>query len=1091
MKKREVMAALWLMLAMASACFAQQAGIVGTVTDQTGAVVPGATVTARNLGTDQTRQTVTSASGEYSIPDLNIGVYQVVAEKKGFQRAVVDQVRLEVQSIRSVDLALQVGQVSQEVSVTAGATALQTTESDVGTVVENREVNEIPLNGRNFLQLQGLLPGVTSGRAGTWTVIHVDSQSLDIGGGNFTVNGTRDLYNDYLLDGISFREAITSVNGANPTVDAIQEFRTETSDYSAEFSGSVGGMVNLVTKSGTNAFHGSGFEFVRNEKLDAANFFTNATGGLKTPLKRNQFGGTFGGPIQRNKTFFFASYEAFRERSGSTLIGTYPTPLMRQGDFSELLNLATPRTITDPLTSQPFAGNIINPSSRILSVWPGYLSTYIPLPNQPGILNNYVVTGHHEDNSTEVMARFDHQVSDKLSLSGHYLHSDVGDTPEALNYPRMYTINGNHDENIMAHVAYTKSPTTVLDFRAGYNLFTYSDLSNWSGKTPYIARDVLHINQVTVPDLRASNPPGLGVSEMSGLGCATCGGPRGEITERYQYLFSTYLIRGRHNIRFGATVSRFHDTFPERFIPNGSYSFTGAFTGYGFADMLLGVPASLAASPGIFDVQHRYWNVGPWLQDDFRVTSKLTFNLGVRYDLFQRPVAKHDQQGDIVLPEYAGLASEVLAGPCTVNVGDVKLCQTSLPTAPAATRALYGGSHHDIAPRVGFAYNLGGSGRTVLRGSFGMFFQPEPTNQAEFMTLNPPYDSYYTVYNSTVQQFQNFDFYNPITGQPPGGVQFTYIPQKFPDAYLMSWNLGVQRDLGGGTVLDLRYLGNTDTHMMARTWPNQPPPGPGPVDPRRPYTNVSTVAGDEPIGKSNYNGLQVKVEKRFAHGLSFLSGYTWSKALADSEGAESGAWEATGYSHLQNGHDLRSAWGLFSGDARNRFTLSLLYDLPVGHGKSYLSGANGVVDKLVSGWEVATITTFQSGQPLTAFLNFDNSNTGEGNKLPNRIADANGGPRTVAQFFNINAFVTPAPYTFGNGGQADFQGPGTNDIDLSFIKNTHIKERVNVQFRAELFNFANHLIMGDPNTTLGFGFGQVTSTKIDSREIQLALHIIF
>jgi len=492
-------------------------------------------------------------------------------------------------------------------------------------------------------------------------------------------------------------------------------------------------------------------------------------------------------------------------------------------------------------------------------------------------------------------------------------------------------------------------------------------------------------------------------------------------------------------------------------------------------------------SPELFDPQFRQWEIMPWFQDDWRITSKLTVNLGLRYEWRPWPVAKHNAISNIVLPSAGGAASLVLAGPCE-PVPPVRRCQSSLESSISRTRStLAGTDNNNFAPRIGFAYRLGKSDRTVLRGAYGVFYQPEPFNQFIFLGINPPFVSFYNRFNN-LSNFQSWDWYNPTAGLPPGGVQFTYIPESSRTPYLQAWNLGVQRDLGAGIVLDVTYVGNKDTRLWARTWPNQPLPGPGDVDSKRPYTNVSTVAGNEPVGNGNYHGLQIRGERRFSQGLSLLTAYTWSKAITDSQGAETGAFVPD----LQDARNRRANRGLWSADARHRFTLSSLYELPFGSKKHYWAGVSGVAGKLVSGWQLGAIVTFQTGQPITVTLPYDNPNVGEGAKLPNLLRNPNNGPKTVEQFFDTGAFESPSSFTFGNEGIGVVTGPGINNFDLSIIKNTRISERMNLQFRCEFFNAANHLIMGDPVGDFGTPlFGQVLSTRLDNREIQFALRLQF
>jgi hypothetical protein len=495
------------------------------------------------------------------------------------------------------------------------------------------------------------------------------------------------------------------------------------------------------------------------------------------------------------------------------------------------------------------------------------------------------------------------------------------------------------------------------------------------------------------------------------------------------------------------------------------------------ADMLLGIPGTYLLSPELFNPLFRQWELMPWVQDDWRITSKLTLNLGLRYEWRPWPISKNNSISNIILPPGGGQASLVLAGPC--HATPVNKCLTSVPTSIAQNRSTFDGNPSKLfAPRIGFAYRLGNSGRTVVRGAYGIFFQPEPYDGLVNLSYNPPFVSFYDRFNN-LSNFQTWDWFNPTAGLPPGGVQFTRYPGNSTLPYLQAWNFGVQRDLGSGFVLDVSYVGNHDTHMWWYVYPNQPHPGPGDIDARRPYSNVSTVISDESKGDGNYNGLQTRLERRFSQGLSLIVGYTWSKALTDTQG-------------IQNQYDPASNYGLWNADVRHRATITALYELPFGRGKTYLSGLNGLLGKMISGWQLSGIAEFQTGQPLTVTLPFDNPNVGEGNKYPNVIGDPNSGPKTVSEFFNTAAFAVPPQYTFGDESIGAVTGPGIRNVDISLLKNTSVNERLKVQFRAEAFNAGNHLIMGAPNTTFGTPtFGAVTSTRLDNREIQFALRFQF
>ena len=602
-----------------------------------------------------------------------------------------------------MDVVLSVGAVADQVSVVAATAALQTAESTVSTLFETKIVNELPLNGRNFLQLQLLAPGVTMGRPGTFSAVQIAAQNTSIGGGNFSVNGMRDVYNDYLLDGVSFKDWIHGTNGMNPSVDAVQEFRTQTSNYSAEFGANSGAVVNMLTKSGTNVVHGSAYEYLRDDAFDAKNFFTNAVGADKPPMHRNQFGGAAGGPIFKNKTFFFGSYEGFREDRASTLISTLPTAKMHHGDFSELLALPDPVVIHDPATGLPYPGNVI-PADQVLAVMPGYLDTYVPLPTRPGLVQNDVVDGSRKNETDQYIGRVDHTFGNNTAFFTRYAYNTIRNVPITRN-PEFTSKESNRDANLSAQVTKTLGSSSVLEVRGGYNRFRQIVNQNHAFTTPNIAADMLQISGVAT-DPAASNAPAFivpGYNAVSGAPST----PRSWFSDRYEGQANVSLVRGGHLLKAGLHIVNHHETFPEIIIPNGLYVFDGSFTGHSMADMLIGVPGNFLLSPELFDPQFRQTEIMPWIQDDWRVTPKLTVNLGLRYERRPWPVSDNNTISNIVLPPGGGQASVVLSGPCVPDP-PVRRCETTLPTSIASTRSTLGqDDNNNFAPRIGFAYRVG------------------------------------------------------------------------------------------------------------------------------------------------------------------------------------------------------------------------------------------------------------------------------------------------------------------------------------------------------------------------------------------------
>jgi hypothetical protein len=1055
---------------------AQNSTIVGTVTDQTGAVIPGVTVTAVDQVTGEGRQTTTNSAGHYAIPQLDVGLYEVAAEQSGFTRQVIADQRLDVQTVVEVNFSLSVGEVTERVEVTASAVILQTADTQVSTVIENKMVSELPLNGRNFLQLQLLSAGVTVGKGSTFSAVKIDAQTTDIGGG-FNVHGQRAIFNNFLLDGISFKDWIHGSNGMNPSIDAIAEFRTQTSNMSAEFGSDAGGTVNIATKAGTNQFHGSVYEFLRRDAFDANNFFTNAAGLEKDPLQRDQFGGTVGGPVAKDSSFFFFSYDGFREERRRTRFGTYPSEAMQRNyDFSELN-----QTIVDPLSGDPFPNNVI-PESRVLRVFPDYIPEFIPLPNRPGLASNFVAPGSRDNEVDQFLGRYDHRFTQNFSLMGRYIINDINDAPPPIN-PKFPRTQRNRNQGVVLHGILTPSPTVVLDYRGGWNLFAQDVFKALGGTSPDIASEVMGIKGLA-GDVRASDAPGFRATGFSSDMGGSHFGPRSWISERYEHHGSVFIVKGNHNIRFGVSAIDHYDTFPEIFIGKGTYHHDGRFSGHSFADMLLGHPSRYQLSPELFDSQFEYWEVMPWVQDDWSVTPNLSVNLGLRYERAGRPQSRNDTIANLRVPAHAGIATIEFAAPCKVDPNHTCGLSPLIPSSQAATRSTLNNDNNNFAPRIGLAYKLGD--RTVLRTNYGIFYQRETINQNVFLGIMPPFVSFFD-FTMTQGDFRNFDWFDPSAGRPPGGVQFTFQPEDYRDAYLQSWHFGIQRELGLGMLLDMSYVGNKATKLPARVLTNQPPPGPGSIDPRRRYTNVGLIAANESIANSTYNGLEVKLERRFAQGFSLLTTYTWAKALTDSQGAESGEFARAGRTP-QIGPGLEGNKGLFNADARHSMRVGYLYELPFGKG----TGASRAKNFVIRGWQIGGIATLQSGQPVGVRSSRDMANVGEGTRLPNRIRDANNGLKTVDKWFDTGAFEFPAQFSFGNAGVTPVTGPGIGIFDFSIFKNNYITEDVNFQFRAEFYNVLNNVILGDPSSTFGTAqFGQIRSTRLNSREIQFGFRLVF
>jgi len=1063
-----------LCLAGARAIAQEMGGVVGTVSDQKGAVMSGAKITVTNAFTGQSRIVMSSASGDYSVPDLPVGVYQVTAEQTGFKRAMAQGVKVDVQRTVRVNFTLPVGEVTQEVVVTSAAPLLQTEDAQIGTLVENKRVEELPLNGRNFTQLALLVPGTTQGVTGSYTATYgLGPRGTGVA---FSVNGQQSSYNQFLVDGVPAKENQHESNSISPSVDIIQEFRVQTSNFSAEFGTEAGAQINLVTKSGTNEFHGSAWEFLRNDKFDGSNFFS---GGVKPELRQNQFGGTLGGPIRKNKTFFFGSYEGTRIRRGDTQTALLPDAQERNGDFSDLLPAVQ---IINPLNGQPFTDNKI-PTSMQSLISTTILQKYVPLPNINPLADgsNYISNDSDKINVYQAMGRVDHHFSSADSVFGRYLIEDVTNISPKF-FPTDFFQQKSRGQNAEISYDHIFSGTKLNELKVAYNRFRQNETVGNAFRNNVVGDLGIQglcelpacwgVPQMVVGPFAASEG-GFG---EHGLG-QVVSGPRGWRAEVFHFSDVFSYVHGAHTLKFGTTVERHHDTFPEIIFPRGIFSFDGRFTGPGgapnnstaLADYLLGLPENSLASINEFDPHFENTDLYPWIQDDWRVTPTLTLNLGLRYEWSGRPISQNNTISNI---DFSNGQATLLTA--------MNHSQFGYP------RSLVDNDNNNFAPRFGFAWSPSGHARYVLRGGYGWFYQRETSNSWEDLSINPPFINQ-TSFNLIPSQVTNFDLHNPFALAPPIPLLNFAMQKNWRDGYVQEWNLDQQYSITPNLVFDIAYVGNKGTRLPDAVPINQAVPGPNP-DPqtRRPYQNFGSITFRDSEGWANYHSLQTRLERRFSSGLSFLAAYTYSKVLNDQSLYELD-------SGVQNVNNLAAEKGPADQDVRHRFILSYLYDLPFGHGKRFGSSASGAVQQIIGGWQVNGITLFQAGQPVTALMGFDNANVGDGTARPNQVGNPNlsRGDRSPTHWFDVNAFVAAPAGTFGNAGRNDIVGPGINKFDFSVMKTFLITEQKRLEFRTEIFNLANHTNFLTVGTVINTpSFGQLTSAA-DPREIQFALKFLF
>ena len=1042
-----------------------RSGLTGTITDPGGAAAPDVKVTATNEATGLTWATYTSSSGAYSIPNIPAGMYTVTAEASGFQKSHAEHVSTEVDKISTLDIKLVLGAVTQSVQVEGAAPLLNTTSGTIGNLVTTKEIETLPLNGRSWISLNYLTPGAVKFRGTSSAFSNI---TASVAPGNFVVNGLRGGDNQYYLDAVSLENSHDKILGILPPVDALQEFRTQSGNMTAEFMGGASAVVSGTIKSGTNALHGTLWEYLRNDVLDARGFFDTQT----PPFRRNQFGGAVGGPIRKNRTFFFGSYEGFRQVRSDTAIGDYPTAAQRSGNLSDFSG-----RIVDPLTGQPFAGNLV-PANRINSLSTSWLDKYIPLPNRnlPIGSGNFLRLVPRPINYNTYIGRIDHRFSEKSSMFGRYIYTDTNSVQHLL---APTTFNREQKQpNHNLSLTYTRifNPNLIAEGRFGYQRYFHAEPVGSDTPINFLAElGVLGKPGFTEDQNSQLAPPRVSVTGFSQFGHSFFGRPREYFNSHFFYQGSVFLTRGAHSIKMGGGVIRHRANFPETINPTGSWTYDGTFSGSPFADFLLGYPRSIGTSIDQFTQDNRSWGGGLWFQDDWKISPKLTFNLGLRWDVDGRYESKN---GRISNYDLSNPPTAVLITPDNPQ----------FPRPKGWTRALIDTPVYLWSPRVGLAYRA--LSNTVVRGGYGIYWQPMSTDGPATISLNPPWiRSVNATYDIT--NLDSFDRSNPLVASSATAIGAFAIQKDFKDSYVQQWNLSLEQTVGSN-LFSIGYVGNKGTHLITFANPNLAPPGPGPINPRRPYTNVGGISYYESSRASDYQGLHLKAQRRFSKGFLFTVAYAFGKVIDTG----SGTYIESRNDVFQQPRNPAAERGLAEFDVRHTFTASYVFELPFGRGRPWLSNVGGVGGKFVSGWQALGITRLYTGSPVTVTNSFDNLNNG-GTGYPNAICNPNlSGDRSteekISRFFDTSCFVRPPLYTFGNSGRNTVIGPGTQLWDFSLIKDTAIAEGKNLEFRAEFFNIFNHPNFDFPNTAFGTPqFGSIRSTSEPAREIQLGLKFIF
>ena len=1145
------------LLLCASALFAQSplGTITGTITDTSGAGVPGVTVTVRATATSLDYRGISSADGIYVIPSLPVGGYELTASAPGFKGFRQTGLTLEVSQRLRVDIPLQVGDVAESVNVTADIPRVQTEDSNVGTVVEKRRIEDLPLNGRHVFNLVKIVTGVQPRSNATDGFAEVSNQTFS----QMRINGGPAYGNQFFLDGVSNSAAVHNEISVVPQADIVEEFRVETNALKAEYGQTAGGVVNVVTKSGGNDFHGSLYEFFRNDALDARNAFSTQpdprTGRIKQVLRFNQFGGTVGGPVRipklydgRNRTFFYAGYEQWRWRSsGAPRIGTVALPEWRDGNFANLrdgnglfIPIHDPATTTaNPAGSgfvrQLFPGNIV-PRARMdplsLRVLPHHPTPNATPTNQFTGANNYVALVPSVSDQGVTNVRVDHRFNNNNSLFFRYSSNrntllNKGWGLEAADPAARNDQRDNH--NAVVNYSRLFGSSILNDLRVGitrqYLPFLHPSFDEgWPAKLGYPSQ----IPQDQFPPVQITGLLAIGSTGFSG-------GLRAQnIT---QITDNVIITRGRHNFKTGFDLRWWRLSFINRLQPSGLFNFTGSLsndpqrpagTGSGTADFLLGEVASgnLGVRPFF---QFRAIPLGLFFQDDWKVSRTLTLNLGIRYDVSFGPSEMHNRYSsfDPFIPNSStGTSGQLLyAG------------NGSFP------KNFVDRDNNNIGPRIGFAWDPRGNGKTAIRGGYGLIYlmlesgNAVPDNASAFgFSVDTPFVAPGAGPFKAFQFSQGPSFLLQPQGPAGGpnafrGFGVRYQDRNAPAGYMQQWNFAIQQSIGKGVVVSAIYAGSKGTKIFGSNYNvNQLDPAnfrlglalqdlvPNPfagqitsgalsaatisrsqlLRPFPDYLNVETWGNN---GLSTiYHSFQMVVEKRFSNGISALLSYTNGKLISESFAIGGGNSGNSGVGDFRVGaYNRQLDRSIDEDDISQRLVMSGLWELPIGKGRALGRDMNPALNAVIGGWQLNGIWTLQSGLPLSV----RGSNNFTGIPYPDLVSDPTlpAGQRTVARWFNTDAFRNPADFVIGNGPRTlpSTRGPGLNDLSFSIFKTFRFKERFRLEARGELFNAINKVNYNNPNVSFtpnrqgvnsNANFGRITSA-LEARRMQLGLRLAF
>jgi hypothetical protein len=1072
-----------LLLIPGGVCLAQVTGeITGRITDASGSIVVGASVEVTNAQTNVRHSVTSTNAGYYTQTLLPPGEYRVVVRMQGFKQEARN-VTLEVQQVSRLDFVLQLGAVNESIEVVAVSPLLESSNASIGQVIDTQAVSDMPLNGRNYLDLAKLAIGVAEAADGDRAAT----------GGAFVANGVRSDLNNFILDGVDNNAKIVDLSSntnvvVQPSVDALMEFKVETNTYSAEYGHSAGAVVNATIRSGTNKYHGTVFEFLRNDKIDARGYFLPATN--PTPeLRRNQYGATFGGPVRKNKTFFFGSWQGTRQNSAAdSIVETLPSDALRAGNFTGQKVINDPAQTVPNATGTgyvkfPFPDNII-PTNRISSA-AAMLLAPLPLPQVATPANNYVASPLTRLRRDQWDQRGDHNFSDADRLFVRYSYYilnyvNPGPLPPPIIGSTSFqqSINDQSGHNAVLGETHVVNSAVVNDFRAGYNRVS-------NALAPFVQENLFaQFGFGYIPPASGlAGLPTIAITGYSNLGEAGFL-PDAKGSDTFQANDGVSWNKGSHFLKAGGEYrwvrSRYHIWGNAR----GSFTFNGAFTGNSFADFLLG-DTSTATISSVFIGALAYKYAGAYINDDWKVTPKLTLNLGFRYELTTPPFERNDLQANFVV------------GPNKLIYPHNRIPATT-PASVAMnipggydSRGLIEPRYKNFAPRLGFAYQLFRG--TAIRAGAGLFYADAFAKGA---SSRPPANPPFRVNNSytTDQIHPNVAFdsgfpanaVDPTVLDPSATTFLAWNPEMgVPVVY--HWSFSVQQQISR-FLLDTSYVGTKGTHLELQRNINQPYAGAGSTASRRPYQGFADMTFTDSMGNSSYHALQVRLQRRYANGISLLASYTFSRTIDLGNGGLIGDLAVRS---VTNVYWERAA---STSSIPHRFVFSYTYALPIGRQRR-IRPANKLLEAVAGDWQWNGITTIRSGRPFTPILAVSSANTGTAR--PDRIRDGSvpSDQRSVNRWFDLGAFTTPVQYNYGNSGRDTVYGPGAANFDVSLFKRFELRklgEAGQMQVRFEGFNVFNHPQFGTPvaNVTVPAA-GTITTLSTNMRQLQAGLKILF